>query len=128
MIECHRKEEREKTNCNPKSSKDNPLRNASDPYLSSLPQTTEASSNIRSPRIASSVLPGTVAALYARQGPRRPPLSLSVPPGRRQPLLLLRETGVHHSPLAPKDSTPSSPAEDPAPGGLSVGLDREEDR
>ena len=69
-----------------------------------------------------------MAALYARQGSRRPPLSLSVPLGRRRPLLLLRESGVHHSPPAPKDSTPSSLAKDPAPRGLRVGLDREEDR
>ena len=76
-------------------------------------ETTEVSSNIRSLRIASSVLSSVVVALYARQGPHLPPLSLSVPPGRRQPLLLSRESGVHHSPPAPKDLTPSSLAEDP---------------
>ena len=57
---------------------------------------TEASSSVRSPRIASSILPGAVAVLYARQGPRRPPLSRSEPPDRRRPLLLSRESGIHH--------------------------------
>ena len=69
-----------------------------------------------------------MAVLYARQGPLRPPLSRSEPPDHRRPLLLSRESGVHHSPPAPKDSTPSSPAEDPVLRGLPVGLDREEDR
>ena len=79
----------------PKISKEEPTlsRDAIHLYLSFFsPDTSEASSNIRNPRIASSVLPGVVAALYVRQESRRPPLSRSAPMDRRRLFLCLQES------------------------------------